>query len=79
MSCIRSAGKDNIIDQGGYEVIRRPGPRAIGQYAPEIFAVDADRAGDSVTTELSKKRFCGDVCSKESCSHWGCKEQVGAV
>ncbi len=55
-----------ITDEDGYERIRRPTPRIIGQCMPEIFAVDTERPGDSITQELSKKRLRGDGCSKES-------------
>ena len=63
----------NIVDQDGYEVIWRRRPRALGQYMPEIIAVDAERSGDSLTKGLAKKRFRGDGFSKESCSHRSCK------
>ncbi len=53
-----SVGKEkaNIIDQGGCEMIRRPRPRRLGQYMPDIIAVDAERPGESITKELSKKK-----------------------
>ena len=42
---------------------------------PEIFAVVAGKVGDS-SRELSKKRFCGDECSREMCDRWSCKEKA---
>ncbi len=48
--------KAKIIDEDDYKVIQRP--RRLGQYMPEIFAVGAEKVGDS-SKELSKKRFCG--------------------
>ncbi len=46
-----------------------------GQYMPEICAVDAERPGDSITKELSTKRFCGDSRFKKLCDHRSCKEK----
>ncbi len=43
------------------------------------FAADAERSGDSITKELSKKRFCGDGCSKVLRGHWSCKKRLGAA
>ena len=60
----------------------------MGQYMPEIFAVEAEvlgdsskdeqskNIGDSMKRDLSKKRFCGSGCSKKKCSHQGCKEEI---
>ncbi len=59
--------KAKIIDEVGYELIKRP--RRLGQYTPEIFAVGAGKMGDS-GKELSKKRFCGDERSRETCNRW---------
>ena len=64
----------NIIDQDGYELVKRH--RKLGQYMAEIFAVEAEGSGDSIPKELSKKRFCGEGCSKELCHRWGCKGKV---
>ncbi len=62
-----------VIDEDRYEPIRRPRPRTLGQYAPEMFAVGAERPVDSTTRELPKKRFCGDDCSKNARGHQSCK------
>ncbi len=64
------------IDEDGYETANGPKPRTLGQYVPEIFAVDAEKPGDSITNELSKKRLCGDSCSKRLCDRRRCKEEV---
>ena len=40
----------------------------------EIFAVEAKGSGDSIPKELSKKRFCGESCSKELRHRWGCRK-----
>ena len=42
---------------------------------PEIFAVAAERPGDSITNESSKNKFCGDGRSKKLCDHRSCKEK----
>ncbi len=38
--------------------------------------MDAGKPGDSITKELSKKKLCGDSCSKELCNHRSCKQRV---
>ncbi len=40
-------------------------PRTLGQYVPEIFAVDPEKPRESITEEFTKKRPCGDSCSKK--------------
>ncbi len=58
-----------IIDEDGYETVRRPMHRTLGQYMQEIFAVEAQaladsskreqsKSVDSMKREVSKKRFC---------------------
>ena len=47
-------GKVNNYEEG-YETVRRPRPRTLGQYMPEIFAVEAERPGNSEDKEASKK------------------------
>ncbi len=74
---IESVGKENVNnDEEGYETVRRPRPRTLGQCMPEIFAVEAEKPGDSEDRELSKtlgdsikkasekKDFCGYGCPK---------------
>ncbi len=41
-----------IIDQRGYELIKRP--RRLAQYMPEIFAGDAEGSGDSIAKDFLK-------------------------
>ncbi len=43
---------------------------------PHIFAADAEKPGDSSAKKLSKKRFCEDGCSKETCNRRNCKDKV---
>ena len=45
----------SIIDQDGYELMKRP--RRLAQFMPEIFAVDADGSGDGVAKELRGSCF----------------------
>ena len=73
---VHSVGNEkvNIIDQDGYELVKRP--RRLGQFMAEIFAVEAEGPGDITPKELSKTRFCGEGCSKELCNRWSCKEKV---
>ncbi len=52
---IQSVGKENIIDQDSYEMVKRP--RRLGQCMPEIFAVDAEESGNCITKELLKARM----------------------
>ena len=42
----RSTEKINI-DEEGYETVRRPRQRTLGQHMPEIFAVEAEKPGKS--------------------------------
>ncbi len=52
---IESVGKENPnTDEEGYETVRRPRPRTLGQYMPEIFTVEAEKLGNSEDKELSK-------------------------
>ncbi len=73
---VQSVGEEkaNVIDQDGYDMIRRPRPRKLGQNVLEIFARDAERSGDSITKELSKKKLRGDGCFKEPGDSWSLKE-----
>ncbi len=64
------------IDEDGYEAVRRRRPRTLAQYVPEIFAVDDEKCGDSVTKELSKKRVSGDSCLEKLCDFRSCEEIV---
>ena len=71
------------IDEEGYETVRRPRQRTLGQYLPEIFAVEAEKLGDSIKEELSKSKeehsknkFCGSGCVKKACNHQSCREKV---
>ncbi len=71
---MESVAKERLdIDEDGYETVRRPRPRTLGQYMLEIFAVDVEK---QVTKELSKNRFCGNKCSKKRCDHRSCKEII---
>ena len=86
MSQLGEVRKESNIDEDGYETARRPRQIILGQYMPEIFAVEAEalgdsckeehskNVGDSMKRELSKKRFCGSGCLKKSCSHQVCEE-----
>ncbi len=58
---------------------RRSGDQesGLGQYTPDIFAVDAERSGDNITKVLSNERFCGDSCSKKVCGHRRCEKRAG--
>ncbi len=60
----QAVGKEavNIIDQDGCEMVTKH--TKLGQHMAEFFAVDAERSGDGVPKELSKKRFCGEECSR---------------
>ena len=56
---IGSVGRDTErinIDEEGYETVRRPRQRTLGQYLPEIFAVEAEKSGDGSKEELSKSK-----------------------
>ena len=78
------------INIGGYETVRRPRQRNLGQFMPEIFAVEAEALGDcskdepskskkeqsKSKEELSKRKFCGSGCSKKMCNQEGCGEKV---
>ena len=69
----RSTEKINI-DEEGYETVRRPRQRTLGQYMPEIFAVEAEKPGkgkkakvrneEKPTKNLCEK-FCGRKCRGE--------------
>ncbi len=77
---IESVGKDRVNHyEDGYETVRRPRPRTLGQYAPEIIAVDTEKPGDSITKELAKKRFCGYGCPKKRCDHRSCRSRVKEI
>ena len=84
---IASVGRDTTerinVDEEGYETIRRPRQRTLGQYLPEIFAVEAEKLGDRSKEELSKSKweqsktkFSGSGCVKKACNHQGCGEKV---
>ncbi len=74
---IESVGKERVNhDEDGYETVRRPRPRTLEQYMPEIFAVDTERPGDGIAKELAKKKFSGDGCPKKGCDHQSCRERV---
>ena len=77
---IASVGRDTTerihVDEEGYETIRRPRQRTLGQYLPEIFAVEAEKTGDGSKKEQSKKKFCGSGCMKKACNHQDCGEKV---
>ncbi len=45
----------NIVDHHGYQLIKRH--RRLGQYTPEILAVDDEGSRDSIPRELSQSRF----------------------
>ena len=45
---IESVSRETInIDEEGYETVRRPRQRNLGQFMPEIFAVEAETLGES--------------------------------
>ena len=58
---------------------------------PEIFAVEAERPGDSEDKELSKKLgdsikkasgkkdFCGSGCPKKGCDHRSCRSRMKEI
>ncbi len=75
------------IDEDGYETVRRQRSRTLGQYMPEIFAVEAEGQGyskdnmplkleDSAWRELLKTKWCKSGCHNNSCNHQGCGERV---
>ncbi len=62
----------NIIDQDGYETVKRP--RRFVQFMPEIFAVDAEGFGDTSTMGDSpckkpprpkSSSICVEACPKK--------------
>ncbi len=80
---IESVSKETInIDEEGYETVRRPRQRNLGQFMPEIFAVEAEALGECSkkeqpkSKEASKKKFCGSDCSKKMCNYEGWEEKV---
>jgi hypothetical protein len=62
------------IDEDGYKTVRRPRPRTLGQCAPAVFAVDAEKSGDRVTKEWSKKNLHGTVVWR-SCATTGVEKE----
>jgi hypothetical protein len=53
-SVVRAVKENVNIDEDGYETVRRPSPRTLGQYMSEIFAVEAEGSGESSKEEQSK-------------------------
>ena len=55
------------IDEDGYETVRRPRQRTLGQYMPEIFAVEFEKQGESKKTgkvKIGDVQKIGDVKKK---------------
>ncbi len=72
----------NIIDQDGYELVKRNlkiGHRAAAAAEAEGFGdsvpKELSKTGESTPRELSKNKFSGEGCSKELRHRWGCKER----
>ena len=75
------------IDEEGYEEVRRPRQRTIGQFMPEISAVEAEKTGESKKEKVRNEekplknklceKFCGSKCVKKACNHRSCEETIG--
>ncbi len=68
---IQSVGKERVdVDEDGYRAVRRPRPRTLGQYMPEIFAVDGENQ------EIASQRSCqirgfAEIVVRRSCATSG--------
>ena len=67
------------IDEDGYETVRRPRQRTIGQFMPEIFAVEFEKkkkeeskSGDvkKIGAVVPVDRNHGDVKKKQRLEQW---------
>jgi hypothetical protein len=65
------------IDEDGYEMVRKPRPRTLGQYMPEIFAVDAEKPG---AIRSCQRKGSAEIVVWRSCATTGAvRNEFGAV